>query len=545
MEASYSTGPLQTIGISEPSLFNVTYRIRQKYQMVEDLDHNVAREYNSNVLHYILRCIMSDYRIYSTFTPADTMVTHARANFDRLLRQCDALHLLPRIALGFAPNRIPMNHYPIRDTATARSTVVETQRSNVSHFLTNLCRNFAVYCTSYGPSADISVPTISIILPRMDKVSDDEDYGECKRILEKTWDPFDESSYVVRFAVGEIRPAGEIYHYERVPMGASLSPDESDKFPEPQAGTFGCYCIDTNSKKIYGLTAGHVARRMPNPTISALYAPATKPYQEAIVSTKSWIDSANKKKGKQGLKYWTDMYEELSNLDRLFSSTIVASTVTSPSPPHLKLDYALLNIQQDRIADNRLRKLPEFKGNIPFHLDLPTADKLVLPTSPVVEGQLVWKLGARTGLTQGTIIENVEARWRRYTTVIVPRNDDDWQTTPVTTAPGILGIAPEQGSFREFADVGDSGAAIVRFVKEESKKESFDVVRSELLGILYAVIFEDERKKYVGVYLPIPDIIEDIKKQTGIEISLDVPDKLTEEWAYRKLGWGHSREDLR
>ena len=58
-------------------------------------------------------------------------------------------------------------------------------------------------------------------------------------------------------------------------------------------------------------------------------------------------------------------------------------------------------------------------------------------------------------------------------------------------------------------------------------------------GILYAVIQEEGQKKFAGfVFLQIADVMTEIKKNTGIEISLDVPDKEGKEWVFRELGKG-------
>jgi len=82
-----------------------------------------------------------------------------------------------------------------------------------------------------------------------------------------------------RFSSGEdsvlliVQELGRIWHYKRVPIGASIAADEEYIMP-PIAGTLGVYIrdpVDAGSK--YALTAGHVARASPS-----------RPYHEATKS---------------------------------------------------------------------------------------------------------------------------------------------------------------------------------------------------------------------------------------------------------------------
>jgi len=114
-------------------------------------------------------------------------------------------------------------------------------------------------------------------------------------------------------------------------------------------------------------------------------------------------------------------------------------------------------------------------------------------------------------------------------------------STPVTVSNAILGSALDDGGVESFADVGDSGAGIIRFIKGDVKKdpeegEPFRIIRSELLGILYGIIWEESRKSHVGVYLPIERAICEIKKSMDIEIPLNVPDSAEQEWVFKEFG---------
>ena len=541
------------MGTEEPQIFNVIFSMRMRYQQIANIHNATAKEWNIKILKYIMRCMMSDYSIYTITSSENIMVTHARRNFDRLLRECDVVRLIPRLPMGVIRLRIPMNLYPVSESVQAnidKSVFIE-QEKHVKRCVSAMCRNFVIYTAAFGPSQELAFPTFSIILPRLDTVSVQEDYAECMRVLRTSWNVFDESKYVLRFAVGWIIQAGETYYYPRLPVGASISSHEPEKVPNAPNGTFTCYCTDKNNHTtVYGLTAGHIAQPILNPTISNLYAPATKPYHEAIVTTKSWITSSQRETDAKILQYWTEMHQELISLDRTFSQTLVSSTATDPCAPHIKWDYALLNVKEERIADNRLSKIPEFSENIPFDPDFPESDKLCLPISPIVEGDTVWKRGIRTALTQGVVIGDVHVRWDRESTTQVSPDVPDWQNIPVTVAPGVVGLSMQDSSFEKFADVGDSGASVIRFVREEveegeTEREAFYVIRSECLGILYALVREDGHQKFVGVFLPITDVVAEIERKTGIQISLDVPDKEEKEWVFKKLGKGWSSEGLR
>jgi hypothetical protein len=526
-----------------PEIFNVTIKVRENYRQLNHLDSLATREANVKILQYILRCLMADMRLYAMIPAADMdhdEVLTARKNFARLFRQCDALNILPTPQLGIIRTSYPMQMHPI---STRMRSVIENvslrQRSSVLEVVSDHCKNFVVYTANFGITAEVSLPTISIVLPKLDS----EDALACISQIQNRFDPFNFSALLIRFSTGRIQPVGQIWHYPRVPIGASISPDEPDKF-ESGAGTLGCYCTaKPDTGEIYALTAGHVARPIPDASITNVYAPASKPYDEALKSAEIELKAAMRTNS--GVKRWSTIHEKLVQLDRLFARVIVSSTSTDTTAPYRKVDFALLHVQGDRDADNRLAKIPEFADNFPFHPGVQDSDKIAMISSPIRKDEEVWKLGIRTRLTRGTIIDDISVRWHPELTDQLEENDSLWQSIPVSSAYAILGTALPDGNFEEFANPGDSGSVVLRFVKEDlPAAEGPRITRSECVGILYGIVFEENCKNFVAAYIPIHDVLDQIKVRSGLEIGFDVPDREEEEWVYETLGRGRSLYDL-
>lgn len=249
--------------MDDPPIFNITVSMKQQYNTLisSTMDRKDAPELNGSLLNYILRCQISDYLLYRkpsrnfSITPDVEM---ARKNFARLFKQCDVCEVLPVPALGIVRSTYPLNPFPI--PPSQRSIVMQTgqqQATLIENYVQQNATNFVIYISNYGITSAISLPTISIIL-------DDLSNGSSRRIINRfqTLYAYDLSSFVVRFAQGQVMPCGRIWHYERVPIGGSISPDESYIVPST-AGTLGCYCVSADSDDVYALTAGHVARPVP------------------------------------------------------------------------------------------------------------------------------------------------------------------------------------------------------------------------------------------------------------------------------------------
>jgi hypothetical protein len=126
----------------------------------------------------------------------------------------------------------------------------------------------------------------------------------------------------------------------------------------------------------------------------------------------------------------------------------------------------------------------------------------------------------------------------------IPPNDPRYRNLPVSHANAILGVANPDGSFSTFADWGDSGSLITRMMPDE---DGVEVGVSEGIGILYAIVWEEPKQVFVGLYLPIARVIQEIKRETGIDITLNVEDVVPSAgvWTYDVHGWGKSMYDLK
>ena len=66
------------------------------------------------------------------------------------------------------------------------------------------------------------------------------------------------------------------------------------------------------------------------------------------------------------------------------------------------IDCALIKISGSSHADNRVGKLSDFVSQFPEFTD--EGDKIVVLTSPIIVGEIVWKYGIRSKLTKGLCI---------------------------------------------------------------------------------------------------------------------------------------------
>jgi len=105
----------------------------------------------------------------------------------------------------------------------------------------------------------------------------------------------------------------------------------------------------------------------------------------------------------------------------------------------------------------------------------------------------------------------------------------------------------EDGMGAMFADAGDSGSALVRLIREVDAPvdEEAMVVKSELVGILFAIVQEREVGPYVATFMPIESVMARVRDKLQFDISLEVEDRTEEDWVYEELGKGISMFDLK
>jgi hypothetical protein len=549
-----------------PPIFNITVRLKKKYDAISGsiTDKPHVRDLSIKVLQYLLRCHLSDIRLYTKPSPnfeVNSSMEETRMNFARLFKQCDLLSLLPSNELGIVRHTYALVPFPLpQTTRSATAAMFSRQIETVTEVVSSASPNFAIYTSSFGISQTISLPTISVLLPQFDP--------QLLSRLRSFFDPFDYECYAIRFVLGGVKPAGRIYHYPRVPPGASISDNEKAQCLNPscvcynnpppfasqeerkvweeefqrvtqgRAGTLGCYCyLGSDRTARYALTAGHVVDPVSPHHTPQILAPASRPFNEAIVSTNA--DLKLKLKANANATAQQSKVDALANLDRAFGDTVLYSTATDSSPPYRKLDYALIRVNNERHADNRLDKLDAYRTEFEFEEG---GKRPVNIENPLQYGEIVYKLGIRTGFTKGAAIDDVKLKWNAHTTNPISPKDPLYNLLPTSHAYAIMGIDDDRAPVT-FAEPGDSGSLIVRLTQYPTN----EVSKSEAVGILYGILYEEPRDVWVSLYIPLRDVDNLVFSATGkrIDISVDDVGVEGEVWGYTELGRGRSRNDLK
>jgi hypothetical protein len=138
----------------------------------------------------------------------------------------------------------------------------------------------------------------------------------------------------------------------------------------------------------YALTAGHVVDAVPPHHTPQILARASRPFNEAIVSTNE--DLKLTLKANANATREQSRVDALANLDRTFGDTVLRSTATDSSPPYHKLDYALIRVNNARHADNCLNKLDAYGTEFDFEEG---GKRPVGIENPLQYGEIVYKLG--------------------------------------------------------------------------------------------------------------------------------------------------------
>jgi hypothetical protein len=274
---------------------------------------------------------------------------------------------------------------------------------------------------------------------------------------------------------------------------------------------------------VLGLTAGHVLAESADGIVSA---PAGKPYAEAVKSIDIRVVDEQRRQTKDQKK-WLDMQLKLKSCNRRLG-TILLEDIESVDGE--RFDLGVIAMDPSRCADNRLGKIPAYRVRYSFSDE---GDKLSWPENPYKVGESVVKAGIRTGLTVGTIIDKVSISW-----------DLGTSTEVKCACHAVLG-RNEDGMAAMFADSGDSGSALVRLIREADAPvaEEAMVVKSELVGIVFAIVQEREAGPYVATFMPIESVMARIREKLQFDISIEVEDRAEEDWVYEELGKGISMFD--
>jgi len=259
-----------------------------------------------------------------------------------------------------------------------------------------------------------------------------------------------------------------------------------------------------------------------------VYAPANKPYAEAVKSIDTRVVDEQRRPTKDQKK-WLDMQLKLKNCNRGLGTMLLQDIETVDGE---RFDLGVFAVDPSCCADNRLGKIPAYRVRYTFS---DKGDKLSWPENPYKVGESVVKAGIQTGFTSGTIIDKVAINWDLGTSREVK-----------CTCHAVLGTN-EDGMGAMFADAGDSGSALVRLIREVDAPvdEEAMVIKSELVGILFAIVQEREAGPYVATFMPIESVMAQVRDKLQFDISLEVNDRAEEDWVYEELGKGISMFDLK
>jgi hypothetical protein len=511
-------------------IFNITSRLRsdvfETVAGIECDDAELSRAMSAKSLKYILRIGLASGIYYkrSEFTAEEeSKMRIGKRTISRLLRNVDFFQILPRDTPSVIRNSLKILLAPYIPQSTYEKTLALRQVGTIKDLLKLYPYRYAMYLSSWGVNETVSLPVVSLVLEKSDMNVEER--------INSMYDPYCYETLPVRFAMGQVKNLGRTFYYSRVPMGASISPDEEYIIPST-VGSLGVYVRDeADSESTYALTAGHVAREVnPNHDNVLLYAPASLPYSEAKKSALVAVTRALKRDDVKRLKENEVKLEALTTLDRHFGSILFATMETSTSPPYLKYDVSLLRVRDSRAADNCLSKIPAY----PFHFekgaDIPNA---VMAPDP---GSAVCKVGLRTGFTSGIIGNPGIVRWDPVQSNMVSADESGYDSLPESMVHLIF-----SDEFESFADEGDSGSLVVHVDSEEGEP----VTRSRAVGLVTHLIRENPPEESVVFFLPMKEALERVSEEMGKRFVIDDRTREETEWIYEEMGEGRSMWDLR
>jgi hypothetical protein len=231
------------------------------------------------------------------------------------------------------------------------------------------------------------------------------------------------------------------------------------------------------------------------------------------------------------------MREKLRNVDRKFGNVAIVDVRVDHGNDFERVDYGLIRVFDTRAAHNRLSKIHAFRL-FDFVGD---GDKLSMPLMRANVGETVLKNGIRTGLTYGTVIDPVLINWESEMEGEPTKADQR-----KSKCDAVLGREIGVQKWHTFADEGDSGSALLRFVKKPSdtSPDSARIISSELVGIIYGIVFEEERDCFVATFMPTDRIFHHIHNSLGMNMDLNVEDSPESDWPHEEIGRGLSTFDL-
>ena len=487
----------------------------------------MSRDLCAKNLLYVLRVALfagiyykrTEYGVEET-----SLMRIGKQTMSRLLRHLDLLHILPPTEAGVIRPSYPITTAVYIPTSAYEKTVIMRQTNVIRNLLLTYRQAYVIYLSSWGASSQLSLPVLNVVL--------EQSNIDLENHITRYYSPFNFETLPVRFTRGVVQDLGRVWHYQRVPIGASISPDEDYIMP-PTAGTLGIYLRDpADAGSKYALTAGHVARDNPAYNNVGIYAPASRPYYEARRSVGIALSRAVERDN-QTLRHKAESaLQKLSTLDRKFGDIVFTTMDTSQTPPYLKEDVCLIKVVDSRAADNCLRKVTAYAANHTFDegADLPKE------TASPDAGLSVAKVGIRTGYTTGTIGTPAYVRWRNSITQTVPYEADDLRSFDDSLVHVIHG---NEGQL--FADQGDSGSLIVHLEAEEGGP----VTQTQAVGLVISLMLEEPPAPSVVFFFPMNEALAKVSREVGKDLVIDGRVREEDGWEYVQHGEGRCMFDLK
>jgi Peptidase family S64 len=506
----------------------LTYRLRSSVFDKLDRVHDAqpGRAMTAKCLVYTLRIALAGCIYYkrSDYTSIDEeSMLLAKRNLARLHRQIDFYDILPRPEPGVIRTTPSISSTPYFPEIHLERAILQEETQIIRRILRAYDGSYAIYSSMWGVNSEISLPVVNVILEYTDEVLEEK--------LVKYFGPYIYETFPIRFAKGVAQDLGRIWHYERVPIGASISQAE-DIIP-PAAGTLGVYVKDADDDTLkYALTAGHVARLDPTYDNVTIYAPASRPFAEAHQTLSVYVTGALKRDDKSAQKTAESALNALRSVDRTFGNIVYTTMETSKESPFLKTDVALVKVLSHRSADNCLHKVDDYSNNVDFEdrADIPLTIKAPSP------GTHVAKVGIRTKYTTGVIGTPAYVRWRPTTEETISPSEPAYADYQDSVAHCIYG---DEGLF---ADKGDSGSLVVHFERDDPIGA---VKRTHAIGLVHSLVLEEPPMPSVVFFLPLQEALDKVSREIGKRIVLDDRIMPNDEWGYVEHGRGRSMYDLR
>ena len=252
--------------------------------------------------------------------------------------------------------------------------------------------------------------------------------------------------------------------------GRSIGPEfgqlTSDDGKTARSGTLGGYVYGKQTRRVFGLTVGHILIRRPNQKLDSVVSinqPSDPDFEKMVAAfTSACIESSTPEE----YEYYKEQLEEIEThkSTRLFGQAMHAIWSIVPNafaPPNVN-DFALIQIEANRVGRNTLR----IPGGAPF-------DHRVKGIARPEKNGRVMKIGSVTGFSAGRVSSTQAFIYHEHFGCEISLG----HTVDMNISKG------DSGSFM-FNSKGEAVGIIVGAVKRSAASESGEIVFSQGCFIL-------------------------------------------------------------